>query len=278
MTALSAQQPTVDVSGQVAHEELPSLSRDPLLVQVASRVFNRPGLALLTLGGVALSVEIAQYWPETFWGAHATGEVLRNLAYALIGALVFNWVMVTYPDRQRRRKAYAHHQLALQFLATIGVGMLAAPRRAAPQLGLGEIDTWDHAQVARACRETWARDSDAYRTERVIMLRNAVLGVQTALDGLAPSIAFLDEDVALALSQFPAAKGFDQLQTLPADHPEAGRREAHIVWQLIEGARRLVKALDERAPYIDLRIADGSVAFSDGAVLHHRTEDLRRAG
>ena len=55
----------------------------------ASEFLQRPVRALLYLSAVALGVEFAQYVPEYFYGGHALGEIVRNLAYALIGAVVF---------------------------------------------------------------------------------------------------------------------------------------------------------------------------------------------
>lgn len=65
-------------------------------------VLDQPMHGLLPLSAVALGIEIGQYWSEWFPGAHAIGEYVRNLAYALIGALIFNWLIVEIPARRRR--------------------------------------------------------------------------------------------------------------------------------------------------------------------------------
>lgn len=83
------------------------------------------------------------------------------------------------------------------------------------------------------------------------------MSVQLALDGMSPSIPFLDLDVAQALAQFPAAKGIHQLQPLPDSDPSAGDRDGIIVWELLQGARRLMLALQSNAPYVDLKVSGG---------------------
>jgi hypothetical protein len=63
----------------------------------ASELLPQPLRALLYLSAVAFGVELAQYVPEYFPGGHALGEIVRNLAYALIGAVVFQWLVVELP-------------------------------------------------------------------------------------------------------------------------------------------------------------------------------------
>ncbi|RHW46379.1 hypothetical protein D1832_06005 [Dermacoccus abyssi] len=46
---------------------------------------------------------MAQRWHELFPGAHAVGEVVRNLAYALLGAVIFERIIVEMPARRRRK-------------------------------------------------------------------------------------------------------------------------------------------------------------------------------
>lgn len=246
-------------------------------LKVVKSLLMRPGWTLLGLTILVASIELAQYWPELVPGAHAIGELVRNLAYALIGAVIFHWIVVEYPESQRRRSSYVYHELDFQFLATVGLGLLNLTRHKAGLLGIADsIDAWSQADVHEACAKVWQSTPSIYRQNRHAMLTYAVLGVSTSLDGLARSSAFFDPDVAQAIAQFPNNTGFQQLQILDVSSPQQAIRDGQIVWQLLEAGRRVYASLRDAAPYVDLKVEGASVTFADGTRIHHDLADLSR--
>lgn len=73
--------PSVTLHGATGFttDESPSLKPEHPLLRRAGRALRHPAQVLMTLGAVAVGVEVGQYWPELFPGAHAIGEVVRNL-------------------------------------------------------------------------------------------------------------------------------------------------------------------------------------------------------
>lgn len=55
---------------------------------------------------IAFAIEASQSSPEVVTGAHAIGEVVRNLAYGYAAAYIFHVLVVTWPARARARRAY----------------------------------------------------------------------------------------------------------------------------------------------------------------------------
>lgn len=251
---------------------------------------DRAGLSIFALCCLALFIEIAQEWPELAPGAHALGEVVRNLAYALIGALLFHWIVVQLPQARRERAAYEGHRAALQFLATIG-GLLIANYRLmlSAHDASAQINAWDRKSIFDAAHAIAKHDTQKmYNGSHFELMGMAVTGVQTSLDGMAPSMSFFNLEVAHALGLYPALKGLNQLQVpapgegvmSDAGLAQLAHRSAHIVWELLEASRRLVGAFDATAPDFDLDL-QGVVtgSLSDGTPLeeHLRVTDLHVA-
>jgi hypothetical protein len=264
----------IEPGGRARAEERPRLSQSRAL-EVAGRLLARPGWTLLGLTILVASIEFAQSWHEILPGGHAIGEVIRNLAYALIGALIFHWVVVEYPEGRRRRSSYVYHELDFQFLTTTGLGLLNETRHVAKQVGLSEtVDAWNQVGVQKVCAAAWNAAPLAYKQARHAMLTSAILGVRTSLDGLARSSAFFDPDVAQALAHFPSDTGFQQLQLLEVTDPDQGARDGHIVWLLLEAGRRVYSSLRDTAPFVDLKVEGALVEFPDGTRIHHQMADL----
>ena len=276
MTTPSSGHPPVEGTSSITRADPPHLSEPRLLTKIRY-LLVRPWWTLSGLVLIAAFIEFAQYWPEVIPGGHALGEIVRNLAYALIGAVIFHWAVVEYPDSRRRLRAYAHHELDLQLLAITGLGLLNQTRHYASVIGLKEdVDAWDQVDVQRVCADVWRFAGPAYQRSRHAMLGFAVMGVSTALDGLARSSPFFDADVTQAIAQFPSTTGIHQLQLLAITDPDQALRDGHIVWELLEGARRLHRSLRASASYVDLKIEGANVEFPDGTRIYHRVEDLHR--
>ncbi|MDQ0077912.1 hypothetical protein [Arthrobacter oryzae] len=241
------------------------------------RALLRPVWTIVVLGVIALTIEVCQQWPEFFFPGHAIGEVVRNLAYALIGAVLFNWILIEIPAQRRRRLAYVRHRLALQFLVQSGPLMLAWYRGAAQLLGATErsLDAWDRSSIEKYVRSIYEK-TPTVAQERRQLLGVAISGIQLSLDGLEAAADFFDPDVAVALSIFPAAKGIHQLQPPAAGDPEPWKRDVHIAWELLEGSRRLYDALLSSVPDLELNVEDGNVIFSDKSTWHVSLNELVR--
>lgn len=241
------------------------------------RALLNPVWTIAALSFVALTIEVCQAWPEFFVPGHAIGEFVRNLAYALIGAVLFNWILIEIPAARRRRIAYHRHFLAFQVLVQIGPSMLAWYRLAAKRLGVteGPLDAWSRSSLEGFVRAIYEAHPATVSAERRQMLTTAILGIQTSLDGLEPVTYFLDPDVAAALAHFPATKGLNQLQPPEATDPQPWQRDVHIAWELLEGARRLYAALRSCAPDLDLEVEGGEVSFPNYSPTENpRLEDL----
>lgn len=243
--------------------------RDRKLERAGRWLLDHPAQSIGGLLFLAFAIEVAQAWSEWLPGGHAVGEIVRNLAYALVGALLFHWLVVKIPEERRQRSAYQAHEMAFKVLVLSAVGPLGYFRGLLEGLGdvkgadLGEVDAHDRASVWAAA-ETLGRHAPAMFLDPSDLFGtfgSAITGAQVSLEGLAASTSFFHPDVAHALGTYPATTGLQQLQLPPAGADLALRvnRSAHIVWHLLEGARRLVAALDEHAPYLDLAI-DGMVS------------------
>lgn len=242
------------------------------------RALLKPIWTIVALGVVALTIEVCQQWPEFFFPGHAIGEFVRNLAYALIGAVLFNWILIEIPAQRRRRVAYPRHQLAFQLLVQSGPLMLAWYRGAATQLGVGgpSLDAWNRASLENFVRSIYEKNPANFGHQRRQLLGNMVRGIQISLDGMEAASYFFDPDVAAALALFPAEKGLNQLQPPAADDPEPWKRDVHIAWELLEASRRLYDALQSHAPELDLNVEAGGVSFDNAPTSRVRLYDLVR--
>lgn len=238
--------------------------RDKGLERAGRWLLDHPGWSVGVLFLVAFVVELLQMWPEWLPGGHAVGEIVRNLAYALAGALLFHWIVVKIPEERRQRAAYQSHEMAFKTLVSCGVGPLGQYRAFLEALtemtgeNLGGVDAHDRASVWAAA-ERIKRHAPIFFTDprhHFNLMGSTIMGVKVSLEGLAASTSFFHPDAAHALGSFPATTGLQQLQLPPpdADLDLRVNRSAHIAWELLEGARRLVGALDEHAPYVDLGI------------------------
>lgn len=86
-------------------------------------MLDHPVRALVVLVPTALAIEFAQYHPEVVPGGHAVSELIRNITYGVIAAIIFEWLIVELPARRRRQATYeaSEHQLVDQCWATLGV-------------------------------------------------------------------------------------------------------------------------------------------------------------
>lgn len=237
----------------------------PPLSNLAAHITKRPAQSLLPLLAIVMTVEFAQYAPEFVPGAHAVGEIVSNLCYALIGAIVFHWVIVEIPERRRRKATYEFHRLTFQNLLGAGPGLLAYSQEAARFLGK-EFDPWDESSF-KAFAKILYTEPAARSQERAGMLRSVVeVMMPRALTDLSASTAYLDVDVAHALSQFPRQDGLTMLQirTTPSGELEP-HVDAHITWSLVVAARRLYSALLESGAY-DRSVFQASIKAADGTV------------
>ena len=232
------------------------------LERFGRRLMDHPVASIAVLLALALIVELAQAWPEWIRGGHAVGEVVRNLTYAVIGAVLFQWLVVKIPEERRQRSAQLGHEMAFQTLITCALGPLGQYRLLlefiAENLGnsFDDVDAHDQASVWRAAETIGERLPQVIgdpASNHFQILGNAIMGAQVALDGMAASTGFFHPDVAHALGRFPASTGLQQLQVPPPDADLAlcVSRSAHIIWNLLEGARRLAAALEEHAPYVN---------------------------
>lgn len=176
-------------------------------------LLDHPLRALGPLSAVALTFEVGQYWTEMFPGAHAFGEFVRNVAYALIGAVVFNWVIVEIPERRRRRSAYELNWLGLDLLVKLGPTLVASYRAALPGRE-DELNAWSKESIQGRAQLLGAPPAIFFGPSRVGLLNSSVLGVQLALDGMDSARFFFDPDVSHALALYPATKGYRQLQVI----------------------------------------------------------------
>lgn len=193
---------------------------------------------------LAGSTELLQSVPEVLPIGHALGEVIRNLAYAIVGALIFQWLVVELPARELRRKTYDFNRQTFEVLLAAGPGLLEPYRQLARLTG-EELDVWSQEAVGKFATTTMApvlsSQADRVRLVRVI----TETGIPRALSQLSTSVAYMDPEVAHALSMFPRQDGLTPV--LQVRETSAGgiepQQDVHIVWELLEAARRLYRAL-----------------------------------
>lgn len=221
------------------------------LSEGATSLVRRPVLALVLLAGLALAIELAQATPEIVPGGHAIGEVVRNIAYGLIGALLFSWLVVEIPAQARRRSTYAALRMTFQVLLTVGPGLAEQYRTLAPGLTLPKpFDPWDQTSFTEVVDAIKKAGVMEFPPIRAGLLESSVMGIERSLADLAPSISYLDEEVAHALSTFPRQSGISMLQVQKS--PSGGvlfHSDVHITWTLLERARELYRALIEAGAY-----------------------------
>lgn len=211
----------------------------------ADLLLRRPLVVLSAMLGFVFAVELARYVPEFVPGGAAVGEVLRNLAYALIGATLFHWLIVELPARRRRRRSYEFHHFAFTNLLVWAPGLLVVYQDGAPKVGK-KLDAWDKMSLIEVARAMDAYQPEVFGPKRAGLLRNVVeIGVPGILADLASSASYFDEEVNHALSQFPRQHGVTntlQVTTGGAGHVDPDL-DAHVVWTLLEAARRLYSEL-----------------------------------
>lgn len=211
----------------------------------ASQVLlRRPFWVVAGLLLLAAAIELLQSVPEVLPSGHAIGEVVRNLAYAIVGALIFQWLVVELPARERRRKTCDFNRQTFEVLLAAGPGLLE-PYRQLARLTRQELDVWSQEAIGKfattAMATALSSQADRVRLIRVI----TETGIPRALSQLSTSVAYMDPEVAHALSMFPRQDGLTtvlQVRETPAGGIEP-QQDAHIVWELLEAARRLYRAL-----------------------------------
>lgn len=215
----------------------------------ASAAFlRRPWWAVAGLVGVALWLEVAQRWHELFPGAHAVGEVVRNLAYALLGAVIFERIIVEMPARRRRRIIYEGLRQRFEVLL-MPAALVCLYDQGAKELGI-EINVWDRQSIAQVGARLEEVASWVFGEGRAGIVRSAKVGTTAALQDIDRQLVYLDEDVASAVAQFPRVDGITMLQLEGRD--DGGITDAsdvQITWEFLEGARRLLKALVDVGAY-----------------------------
>ena len=150
------------------------------------RALRKPAWTIVVLGIVALMIEVCQQWPEFYFPGHAVGEFVRNLAYALIGAVVFNWILIELPAQRRRRLAYSRHHQGLQFLVQMGPFMLAWYRAGAKLVGVAERspDAWNRLSIEKCARSIYEKSPASFGPERRQLLSVNISAIQLTLDGM----------------------------------------------------------------------------------------------
>lgn len=232
---------------------------------MGKKLISRPMFGILPLSIMVITLEVAQKWPEFFSGGHVVSVFTRAIGYSLIAALIFNWVIVEIPQRNRRRAAYIYHQQSFEMLLMVGPASLVLYQSGSVGT-TEELDVWDRRSVVDRARALNAWNPVNFGPERRRFMSLGIVGVQHALDGIKSSQFFLDADVAHALALFPGTIGLNQLQVGGTDGgPIAPERDAHIVWELSEAARRLYRALNDDVPYIDFSI--GFVTLENGELI-----------
>jgi len=241
-------------------------------VALGARLLDKPMRALIPLLVVALMIELGQYRHELIPGGHAVGELVRNLTYALMGALVFHWLIVEIPERRRRRAAYEYNRLGFETLLTAGAALIAQYRHFQPP-GEAEFDAWSQRSISARAKAIATHTPLYFGAQRADLLENVIYGVQVTLDGIKSAQIFFDPDVAHALALFPGTVGLRQLQVLRDPGGSISwQRDSHIVWELLEASRRLYPALRRSVPDISFNL--GQSELTDGTVVHSRESDV----
>lgn len=244
----------------------------------AARFLQKPARSLPVLLAIALGVEIGQYVPEAFPGAHAVGEIVRNLSYALVGAVVFQWLVVEVPAARRRRATYEFNRVAFQLLLSTGPGLLYQYQHAAKILQ-EPLDVWEEGSLHQLALKLNSLTPAVFGPERAALLSNAAtLAVPRALAELSASASYLDPDVAHAVSQFPRQDGITVLQVQrTSSGGVVPHSDVHVTWSLLEAARRLFTALLKNEAYdasvFEATVGDPPVRLSAEVLQERRPAD-----
>lgn len=241
--------------------------------KVGRIILRLPGKSILLLLAVAIGIEAAQYSPEVFVGAHGISEVVRNLTYALMGAVIFQWIVIEAPAQQRRRKTYEFCRQSIQLLLTPGPGLLKQYQVLAENVPDLSLDIWDKKSLGELAATAGGIHPAVFGAHRAGLIRTIVdISLPRALAELGPSIAYLDPEVTQALSMFPRKEGISVLEVeLTASGGINPARDAYITWSLLESARRLYTALLEVGAY-GPDIFEGAVG--DPPNVHQLTPDV----
>lgn len=236
----------------------------------AERLLAHPVRVLAPLLALVLGIELAQAIPEIFPGGHALGEVVRNLAYALIGAVIFHWLIVEIPEQRRRRASYEFHQLTFETLLSAGPGLLFAYQLLSDVTGKAPLDVWDQDSVhARAKALAVEQPATMFGPHRTGLITTVVeIAVPRALTELSASSSYFHPNVSYALGTFPRHDGLRILQIERG--PDGGimwHRDVHITWELLEAARRLYAALRDTGAYVEIPL--GQMGSEPGVPLSH---------
>lgn len=239
----------------------------------ANHILHRPVPALLSLVGVAAAIEFAQYLPELVPGSYALGEIVRNSSYALFTALLFHWLVVEVPAQQRRRKTYEFSSETMRVLITVGAGLLKPYQENARVLGL-DLDVWSQDSLSNFADALNTAAPAFFGPDRRKLVSTVVdVALPRALAELAPSIPYMDAEVAHALSQMPRQDGLTSvLQVRPtASGGIEHRQDAHVTWTLLVAARGLYAAVLASGAY-ERSIFQGSIQTPKGTI--PLTEDV----
>jgi hypothetical protein len=140
--------------------------------------------------------------------------------------------------------------MTFRLLLVTGPGLLKQYQHAAQKLG-EDLDIWDQTSLSQLATRINDVQPAIFGPERASLLQTTVdIGIPRALADLGRSAAYLDSDVAHALSQFPLQDGITVLQVRRT--PSGGiepHQDVHITWSLLEAARRLYPALLDSGAY-----------------------------
>ncbi|QBE49635.1 hypothetical protein [Leucobacter triazinivorans] len=256
-----------------------SLDKTKLLyeksVAVASRILRHPLQASVALLLIAVSLEVAQYWPEVVPGGHVLSIVIRNLAYALLAAVVFGWLVVEVPKRTRERRTYSDYEIHLQTLAGLGPIALVPYRHYVRGPGV-DFDSWDANELAEAAKVIASQDPAFFGPERTGLMSHYILAATKTQQTLAPLVSFMSEDVAHAVLSFPNDWRLDALQMAYTDNGTIDPvRDAHLVSSLLAGSRSIYAAMKASSPDF-LEGASFSVVLRDGTEVPITDPELSR--
>lgn len=211
---------------------------------------RRTPVILAGLAAVALAVEVLQSVPEAFPGAAAGGDFVLGLSYALLGALIFHFLLVQLPTQRRRAKSYEFARQSLMLLVTVPA-VLVKPYELFAEAHQGlDLDVYDRDSLKRVADTGGPAFFNAARTSIVTQVVETAF--PRALTELAAAAPYLDEEVTHALSMFPRQEGLTtvlQVRTTGTGTIEPGQ-DAYIVDTLLVAARSLYAALKE-APSFD---------------------------
>lgn len=246
--------------------------------RTAEGVLRKPLLAILVLLAIAGLVEVLQYLPEQWTGGHAVGELFKNLAYALVGALLFHWLVVQIPGNQRKRKTYEFHRQHFEVLCGSALGLLHQYQAASDALvRVGAVpkpvDVWDQDSLRALAPVAATAVPGFFGPDRAKLLSVAVdVAIPRVLSDLAVAVPYLDAEVAHSLSLFPRQDGIRVLQVDPLpDGSVEPLRDVHIVWSLLEATRDLYEALLSTGAF-SRDLIQAQVVSSDGTTTTNLTD------